>query len=329
MRRVLAFILGLLFASATISAISQPLGSADDFIARVNAGAIDLATFDFAAAGFWELPANDRYAWVGKTNSALAGSAFFVACNPKLRKQWQNGMWIIVLTQSRNATSWSENVTALRKQLHVLDLAIYDAIGATGVTPSSSRTERLRRRLAGDRVIRDEQLDARLVAELPRPAVRYWAGLKDTRRFEVDCANMDWLEAEVKKDGWFDIPRYGKQADADAWQIIEHSVRNFHSQRDLLALLEALAPGATNATKLAELHDEVAVNSNRPQRYGTAGSCYYRGGWFLDPLEDPAGVDARRASVGLGPLADFERESKAKCDRINHPPVRARPSPRT
>jgi len=320
-------VLALLFLAVTVSASATPeLGTPQEFSARVRAGSVSFETFDFAAAGFWRLP--DRWAWVRGLDVDAPGPSVeysMAECKSAWKKRTLDNGWIPVLIGSRNAEVWAANVAALQAQLRALDLATWDAVAATGVTPASSRAERLRRRYAWIQTLNDAALEARLQAGLPRSAKRYWYGLKHTRILQVECANTEWLKAQVGEIGWFDIPRFGKAADARAWSLLERANRDTRIERGVFHTLEAMPAGSTDPKQLAYLFDRVAMAEHRPQRYGTLGSCYWRGDWYLEKLEDPEGVDARRAAVGLGPLAQFVRESKAHCRRITQ--RRLKPGP--
>ncbi len=94
------------------------------------------------------------------------------------------------------------------------------------------------------------------------------------------------------------------------WLLVQHAPLAFQE-----AVLEAMsragsleefgAPGAF-------LEDRVAVRQGRPQRFGTQGRCR-AGVWTSSPLADPEGVDARRASLGLAPMADHAVRMSAQC----------------
>lgn len=72
-----------------------------------------------------------------------------------------------------------------------------------------------------------------------------------------------------------------------------------------LGLLEAaVEAGEAEAKDLAYLFDRVRVAEGQPQRYGTQFTIT-NGQLEPAPLEDPANVDERRASVGLMPLAEY------------------------
>ncbi len=50
----------------------------------------------------------------------------------------------------------------------------------------------------------------------------------------------------------------------------------------------------------------MAHNAGRAQTYGTQGRCVAPGDWRPFELVEPAALDARRASVGLEPIAEYE-----------------------
>ena len=75
-----------------------------------------------------------------------------------------------------------------------------------------------------------------------------------------------------------------------------------------LALLKDLARDGSlfqgyHPLEVAMLEDRIRTFEGRPQRYGTQFDWDEHGRLSPLPLEDPAGVDARRRAIGLGPLA--------------------------
>src|SRR5690606_5982636 len=96
----------------------------------------------------------------------------------------------------------------------------------------------------------------------------------------VDEANTKWLKAQVDQDGWFTISKFGADADLAAWLLVQHADRDVAFQADVLRILEPfVATAETAQTNYAYLYDRVAVNSGRPQRYGTQGLCTAAGVW--------------------------------------------------
>ncbi|MCR5869601.1 hypothetical protein LRS12_01815 [Sphingomonas sp. J344] len=123
---------------------------------------------------------------------------------------------------------------------------------------------------------------------------------------DLDEANTKWLKAQIERSGWFTIGKYGEDADTAAWLLVQHADRDPAFQNDVLRVLASLVDRKdTSPTNYAYLYDRVAVNSARPQRYGTQGRCTTSGIWEPRPIEDPGRLDERRASVGLEPQAKY------------------------
>ena len=121
----------------------------------------------------------------------------------------------------------------------------------------------------------------------------------------IDADNVAWIKREVRNRGWFEISRYGPEAEKDAWLLVQHADDDIAFQTEILALLDTLrAKGETYPKNYAYLYDRVATHSGRPQRYGTQGGCR-DGKRFTFPLEDPKRVDQLRAEVGMPTLADY------------------------
>jgi hypothetical protein len=86
--------------------------------------------------------------------------------------------------------------------------------------------------------------------------------------------------------------------------VVQHAPADV--QQSLLPLLQrAVLQGQARPSDLALLEDRVRVAQGKPQRYGSQmRSSPTPGPPLLEPIEDEACVDQRRASVGLEPLAD-------------------------
>jgi len=65
-----------------------------------------------------------------------------------------------------------------------------------------------------------------------------------------------------------------------------------------------LASGALRPSSLALLTDRVKINLGELQIYGSQLQCV-DGSYSSKPVEDPASLDERRASVGLPPFAEY------------------------
>lgn len=124
--------------------------------------------------------------------------------------------------------------------------------------------------------------------------------------------NIAALKLIIAHHGWPDIGRFGKQADQDAWLIVQHADCDFTFQESCLEKLEKIhRQGGTEAANYAYLYDRVQTNEDsphgrRPQRYGTQGDLV-NGIWQPFPVEDIQHVDTRRAECKIIPprLADY------------------------
>jgi hypothetical protein len=89
--------------------------------------------------------------------------------------------------------------------------------------------------------------------------------------------------------------------------LVQHADRDPAFQAEMLPhLAEAYRRGEIPGQSLALLTDRVAKAQGRPQVYGTQTT--FRGREpIVDPIADSANVDARRAELGLPPLAVYMR----------------------
>ncbi len=97
---------------------------------------------------------------------------------------------------------------------------------------------------------------------------------------------------------------------ADALMQIAIS-RPAHQRSFLVALEDAVRRGDAPPRQRACLQDRIRFNERRPQRYGTVLDWGSDGELTVGPVEDPAGLDARRAALGLPLLADALAAAKA------------------
>ncbi|MBI3920964.1 MAG: hypothetical protein HY318_06040 [Armatimonadetes bacterium] len=124
----------------------------------------------------------------------------------------------------------------------------------------------------------------------------------------MDGANTERMKQIIAEHGWPDISLVGRDGAFAAWLLIQHADRDREFQRQCLAMLQSsAAAGEAEARNLAYLTDRVRVGEKRPQVYGTQMRLV-EGEYVPEDIEDPDHVDERRASVGLGPLADYVAE---------------------
>jgi len=135
---------------------------------------------------------------------------------------------------------------------------------------------------------------------------------------EVDRENTEWLKSIVRARGWPGRSVVGADAARAAWLLAQHADRDPAFQKECLALLEqAVEGGEAERSHAAYLTDRVLLAEGRSQRYGTQLTRSPTGEMMPRPIEDPEGVEDRRATVGLEPLSAYV-ERVRELDRRRH-----------
>jgi hypothetical protein len=113
------------------------------------------------------------------------------------------------------------------------------------------------------------------------------------------------LAAILEAHGWPGTQRVGEEGAKAAWLIVQHAIGHPNLQRAALERLnEATSRGEMPPRYAAMLNDRIRTLEGRPQRYGTQYDWDASGAMSPLPIEDPAGVDRRRQTIGLRPLAE-------------------------
>ena len=142
-----------------------------------------------------------------------------------------------------------------------------------------------------------------------------------SRLSKVDKFNTAELQKMLDGRGWFRDDIDGDNAARHAWLIAQHADQNPDFQQDVLTLIEAEldAPGVSKSN-YAYLYDRVQIRYadgidgiKKLQRYATQGRCSGPGTWEPFPFENPDDIDATRANVGLGTLAEYKSRFKNMC----------------
>ena len=123
------------------------------------------------------------------------------------------------------------------------------------------------------------------------------------------------MKVILDKYGWLGAEVIGEKGNGTLFKVIQHS--NQATQEKYLPMMrESVKNGKAWSGNLALLEDRVALGQGKRQIYGSHigfdNECNLK---FLLPLEDPDNVDMRRASVGLGPLADYSNLWGIKWDK--------------
>lgn len=109
----------------------------------------------------------------------------------------------------------------------------------------------------------------------------------------------------VDTKGWPGRSLVGEDGCTSAWMIAQHAIGLPRFMRACLEEIEAaVAKGDAPRWQAALLTDRIRWLEGKPQVYGTQFDWDEKGELNPLPIENPAGVDARRAQAELTPLAD-------------------------
>ena len=129
----------------------------------------------------------------------------------------------------------------------------------------------------------------------------------------VHRANTAHLRALIEQMGWPGCSSVGSDGAEAAWRIAQHSIGEPAFMREALRLVKAAVErGDAPAWHAAYLDDRIRALEGRSQRYGTQFDWNEEGQMVIwPPVEDPDGLDARRAGVGLPSLAEASARHQA------------------
>lgn len=143
-----------------------------------------------------------------------------------------------------------------------------------------------------------------------RAALAQAAATQDTatlfQSLRADTARSLWLRSVVREHGWPTRGSAGDSASHAAWLILQHSPF-YDWQSEMLPTLEQLADsGELLRPDLALFTDRVLIHRGEPQRYGSQFDLV-DGRLVPAPIADIPQLDARRAAMGLPPMAEYVR----------------------
>ncbi len=155
-----------------------------------------------------------------------------------------------------------------------------------------------------------DELDQRYRNQMEEVRMKYGGGTKEMKTLftlmnEADSVNLVKVKAIIDKYGWLGADVIGDQGNTTLFMVIQHS--DVKTQEDYLPLMrQAVANGKAKASSLALLEDRVAMFEGKKQIYGSQLRWDMKNNTYLiAPMDDPDNVDKRRASVGLGSLAEY------------------------
>jgi len=124
---------------------------------------------------------------------------------------------------------------------------------------------------------------------------------------ELNARHLQRLKAIIGEHGWPGTDLVGEDGAHAAWLLVQHMDADPAFQERCLELLKvAVKGGRASGKDLAYLTDRVRVAQGQPQTYGTQ---FRQDGEFtvLAPVEDPEGLDRRRAELGLPTMDEYYR----------------------
>jgi hypothetical protein len=158
----------------------------------------------------------------------------------------------------------------------------------------------LLKRLAAANAMRDSASHAPITNGVPDQAIF-------RRMASLDTVNAKWLWRVMQRLGWPGQSLVAPEGEEAAFLLVQHATLDTTFMVSAMPLLErAVSKGEAPAKHYALLFDRVAVLRGQPQRFGTQLVPSPAGIAFA-PIDDSAHVDARRAQVGLMPLAEYAR----------------------
>lgn len=132
-----------------------------------------------------------------------------------------------------------------------------------------------------------------------------WGVAGEAIRLErVDRPNRRWVRETVAAGGWPTSAEVGRDGLEALFTLVQHADLELQ-QAALPPFRAAWQRGALDGEQLALLTDRVLMGEGRPQRYGSQLRATPGTGMALYPIDDAAAVDARRAAMGMVPLAEY------------------------
>jgi hypothetical protein len=126
------------------------------------------------------------------------------------------------------------------------------------------------------------------------------------RTQRVDRPNAESVKEIVAAQGWPTKEAVGVDGVHATFMIVQHANFDPELQRAALGpLREGYEAGHVSGQQLAMNTDRVRLADGKGQLYGTQFGAVAGAEITLSPIEDEPNVDARRAELGLPPLAEY------------------------
>ncbi|MBW8687991.1 DUF6624 domain-containing protein [Chitinophaga rhizophila] len=134
----------------------------------------------------------------------------------------------------------------------------------------------------------------------------------------ADSLNLLKVTAIIDTFGWLGADDIGRSGNTTLFMVIQHA--GIQAQDKYLPVMRAAAANGKAALRsLALLEDRVALYHGHRQVYGSQVIWDMKANHYqVAPLEDPAQVDKRRASMGLPTMAEYLAPFDMKWDAVQY-----------
>jgi hypothetical protein len=123
-----------------------------------------------------------------------------------------------------------------------------------------------------------------------------------------DSVNLVKVETILNLYGWLGPDVVGRAGNMTLFLVIQHADKDTRAKY-LPMMREAVKAGNAEASDLALMEDRASLEAGKKQLYGSQiGQDTKTGKYYIDPIEDEANVNTRRASVGLEPLEYYAQQ---------------------
>lgn len=122
---------------------------------------------------------------------------------------------------------------------------------------------------------------------------------------EVDKSNTRWLSKLVRRIGWIDAQRFGKEATNNAFLIVQHS-KNIKLMLAVLPEIEKDAKaGLIDPQPFSLLYDRTKLYLGEKQRYGTQIITTPGGKRVIPAVESKDKIEKFRSEINLFPFSIY------------------------
>lgn len=127
------------------------------------------------------------------------------------------------------------------------------------------------------------------------------------KMLSVDAKNLPMLKHIIEQHGFPTPSQVGGDGVDAAFLLVQHADRDPALQSQVLPqLIELHDKGVIRGGDVALLTDRVLRAQGKPQRYGSQFALdEHDGSMKIQPTEDMAHLDTRRAAMDLPPIADY------------------------